>query len=124
MNFDPMPTVLPHIRSGKLLALAISTSGRRPQLPDVPTFTEVGVHGFDVTNWYAIMGPKGLSAEIVAKVDGAMKKTMAEPAVRERLEGVGLISEGPATPAEFDAFVKKENEKYSRIVKELNIRAD
>jgi tripartite-type tricarboxylate transporter receptor subunit TctC len=124
MNFDPMPTVLPHIRSGKLLALAISTSGRRPQLPDVPTFTEVGVHGFDVTNWYAIMGPKGLSADIVAKVDGAMKKTMAEPAVRERLEGVGLISEGPATPAEFDAFVKKENEKYSRIVKELNIRAD
>jgi len=124
MNFDPMPTVLPHIKSGKLMAFAVSTATRRPQLPDVPTFAEVGVQGFDVTNWYAVMGPKGLAPDIVAKVDAAMKKTMSEPAVRERLEGLGVMFEGPGTPAEFDAFVKRENEKYAKIVKDLNIRSD
>jgi tripartite-type tricarboxylate transporter receptor subunit TctC len=124
MNFDPMPTVLPHIKSGKLIALAISTPGRRPQLPDVPTFTEVGLVGYDVTNWYAMMGPKGLPKDVVAKIDAAMKATMAEPAVRERLESFGLITAGPATPEEFDAFVRRENVKYSTLVKELNIRAD
>jgi tripartite-type tricarboxylate transporter receptor subunit TctC len=116
--------VLPHIKSGKLIALAISTPSRRPQLPDVPTFVEVGLLGYDVTNWYAMMGPKGLPKDMVAKIDGAMKQTMAEPAVRERLESFGLITAGPATPEEFDAFVKRENAKYSTLVKELNIRAD
>jgi tripartite-type tricarboxylate transporter receptor subunit TctC len=124
MNFDPMPTVLPHIKSGKLIALAISTPSRRPQLPDVPTFVEVGLLGYDVTNWYAMMGPKGLPKDMVAKIDGAMKQTMAEPAIRERLESFGLITAGPATPEEFDGFVKRENAKYSTLVKELNIRAD
>jgi tripartite-type tricarboxylate transporter receptor subunit TctC len=124
MNFDPMPTVLPHIKSGKLVALAVSTPERRPQVPDVPTFTEVGITGYDATNWYAMMGPKGLPRDLVARIDGAMKKTMAEPAVRERLESFGLITAGPATPEEFDAFVRRENVKYSTLVKELNIRAD
>ena len=124
MNFDPMPTVLPHIKSGKLLALAISTPSRRPQVPDVPTFTEVGLEGFDVTNWYAMMGPKGLPAEIVSKIDQAIKRTMTEPAVRERLESFGLITTGPATPGEFDSFVRRENAKYATLVKDLNIRAD
>jgi tripartite-type tricarboxylate transporter receptor subunit TctC len=124
MNFDPMPTVLPHIKSGKLIALAISTAGRRPQLPEVPTFTEVGLMGFDVTNWYAMMSPKGLPKDMVTKIDAAMKQTMAEPAIKERLESFGLITTGPATPEEFDAFVKRENLKYATIVKELNIRAE
>jgi tripartite-type tricarboxylate transporter receptor subunit TctC len=124
MNFDPMPTVLPHIKSGKLIALAISTPTRRPQVPDVPTFIEVGVEGFDVTNWYAMVGPKGLPKDVVAKMDSAMKVTMAEPAMKERLESFGVITGGPATPEEFDAFIKRENAKYSTIVKELNIKVD
>ena len=68
MNFDTMPPVLPHIQAGKLRGLAISTPKRLAQLPDVPTFEEEGIRGFDVTNWYGVMAPGGTPREIVAKL--------------------------------------------------------
>lgn len=124
MNFDTMPPVLPHIREGKLRALAISTPQRLPQLPDVPTFNEVGIRGFDVTNWYSVMGPKDLPKDIVAKVNDAVKRAMADPTIRPKLEAQGVQFGGAQTPEEFGAFVKAELSKYQRLVKELNIRAD
>jgi tripartite-type tricarboxylate transporter receptor subunit TctC len=124
MNFDTMPPVLPHIREGKLRALAISTPQRLPQLPDVPTFNEVGIRGFDVTNWYSVMGPKALPKEIVAKLNDAVKKAMADPAIRPKLEAQGVQFGGPQTPEEFTAFIRTELAKYQRLVKELNVRAD
>jgi len=124
MNFDTMPPVLPHIKEGKLRALAISTPQRLPQLPDVPTFNEVGIRGFDVTNWYAVMGPKDLPKDIVAKINDAVKKAMADPAIRPKLEAQGVQFGGAATPEEFAAFVKAELAKYQHLVKELNVKAD
>jgi tripartite-type tricarboxylate transporter receptor subunit TctC len=123
MNFDTMPPVLEHIKAGKLRALAISTPQRLPQLPDVPTFTEVGIRGFDVTNWYSIMGPKGLPPDIVAKVNDAVQKSMSDPALRPKLEAQG-VQFGSGTPDEFAAFIKSELTKYERLVKELNVRSD
>ncbi|MEO8134990.1 MAG: tripartite tricarboxylate transporter substrate binding protein, partial [Betaproteobacteria bacterium] len=90
MNFDTMPPVLEHVRAGKIRALAISTPQRLPQLPDVPTFEEKGIRGFDVTNWYSIMGPKGLPREMVTRMDEAVKKAMADPSIRPTLEAQGL----------------------------------
>jgi tripartite-type tricarboxylate transporter receptor subunit TctC len=119
-----MPPVLPHIQAGKLRALAISTPKRMPQLPAVPTFAEVGINGFDVTNWYAIMGPRGLSADVVRRIDAAARKTLADREIVGKLEPQGIIFDGPQSPAEFDAFVKKELSKYARMTKELGIRAD
>ena len=107
MNFDTMPPVLEHIKAGKLRALAISTPQRLPQLPDVPTFAEVGIRGFDVTNWYSIMGPKGLPPDIVAKVNDAVQKSMSDPALRPKLEAQG-VQFGSGTPDEFAAFIKSE----------------
>src|SRR5882672_4965732 len=124
MNFDTMPPVLPHIKEGKLRALAISTPQRLAQLPDVPTFSEVGIRGFDVTNWYSVMGPKALPREIVAKINDAVKKAMADPTIRPKLEAQGVQFGGAQTPEEFGAFVKTELAKYQRLVKELNVRAD
>jgi len=124
MNFDTMPPVLPHIKEGKLRALAVSTPQRLPQLPDVPTFTEVGIRGFDVTNWYSVMGPKFLPKEIVAKIDNAVKQAMADPAIRPKLQAQGVQFGGAQTPDEFSAFIKAELAKYQRLVKELNVRAD
>ncbi|HTT09954.1 MAG TPA: tripartite tricarboxylate transporter substrate binding protein [Burkholderiaceae bacterium] len=124
MNFDTMPPVLPHIVEGKLRALAISTPQRLPQLADVPTFNEVGIHGFDVTNWYSVMGPKYLPKEIVAKIDHAVKAALADPAIRPKLEAQGVQFGGPQTPEEFTAFIKAELAKYQRLVKELNVKAD
>src|SRR5262249_14086919 len=124
MNFDTMPPVLPHIKEGKLRALAISTPQRLSQLPDVPTFNEVGIRGFDVTNWYAVMGPKDLPKDIITKVNDAVKKGMADPGIHPKLEAQGVQFGGAATPDEFAAFVKAELAKYQRLVKELNVKAD
>jgi tripartite-type tricarboxylate transporter receptor subunit TctC len=124
VNFDTMPPVLPHVRDGKLRALAISTPKRVPQLPDVPTFEEKGIRGFDVTNWYSVMGPKGLPADIVAKLDDALKKAMSDPEVRAKLDPQGVQFGGPATPAAFAEFIRAENAKYAKMVRELNVKAD
>jgi tripartite-type tricarboxylate transporter receptor subunit TctC len=124
MNFDTMPPVLEHIKGGKLRALAISTPQRLSQLPDVPTFVEVGIRGFDVTNWYSIMGPKGMPRAIVDKIDDAVKRAMAEPSIRASLVAQGVQFGGAATPAEFNDFVKAELAKYQKLVKELNVKAN
>lgn len=124
MNFDTLPPVLEHIRSGKLRALAISSQKRLPSLPDVPTFEEKGIRGFDVTNWYAVMGPKALPREIVTRLDEAIRKGLADPEVRSKLEPQGVLFGGPPTPEAFRDFIRAENAKYARMVKELNVRAD
>ena len=124
MNFDTMPPVLESAKSGKLRALAISTPQRLSQLPDVPTFNEVGIKGFEVTNWYAVMGAKGLPADVVAKIDDATKKAMQDPGIRPKLEAQGVQFGGAATPAEFSAFIRTELAKYSKLVSELNVKAD
>lgn len=124
MNFDTMPPVLEAAKSGRLRALAISTPQRLPQLPDVPTFAEVGIRGFDVTNWYAVMGPKGLPADVVARIDEAVRQAMNDPAIRPKLESQGVQFGGAATPAEFAAFIRSELAKYAKLVKELNVKAE
>ena len=124
MNFDTMPPVLPHILSNKLNALAISTRERMPQLPSVPTFSEVGINGFDVTNWYAVMGPKGMARDIIAKIDEAVRKTLDDVSVKPKLEPQGVIYGGPRTPDEFAAFIKAELSKYARIAQELNVKTE
>jgi tripartite-type tricarboxylate transporter receptor subunit TctC len=118
-----MPPVLEHVKAGKIRALAISTPQRVPQLADVPTFEEKGIRGFDVTNWYSLMGPKGLPPEIVAKMDEAVKKAMADPTVRTTLEAQGVQFGGARTPDEFGTFIKAELNKYSKLVKELGVTA-
>ena len=123
MNFDTMPPVLEQIKAGKVRALAISTPQRLPQLPDVPTFDEKNIKGFDVTNWYSVMGPKGLPKDIVTRMDEAVKKAMADPAIRPSLEAQGVQFGGPKSPEDFGAFVRGELLKYSKLVKDLGVTA-
>ncbi|HEX2648411.1 MAG TPA: tripartite tricarboxylate transporter substrate binding protein [Burkholderiales bacterium] len=123
MNFDTMPPVLPHIQAGKLRGLAISTPKRLPQLPDVPTFQEEGIVGFDVSNWYGVMAPAGTSREIVAKLNADINKAMQVPEVRQRLESVGTqLREQSA--AEFEGYMKAEVTKYAKLIKDTGVRVE
>ena len=123
MNFDTMPPVMPHIQAGKLRGLAISTPRRLPQLPDVPTFLEEGITGFDVANWYGVMAPAGTPREIVQKLNADINKAMQVPEVRARLEGVGTqLREQSA--AEFEAYMKAEVAKYAKLIKDTGVRIE
>jgi tripartite-type tricarboxylate transporter receptor subunit TctC len=123
MNFDTMPPVLPHIQAGKLRGLAISTPQRVAQLPDVPTFAEEGITGFDVTNWYGVMAPAGTPRDIVQKMNTDINKAMQVPEVRARLESVGTQMREESI-AEFDAYMKSEVAKYAKLIKETGVRID
>jgi len=123
MNFDTMPPVLPHIQAGKLRGLAISTPKRLPLLPDVPTFVEEGINGFDVANWYGIMAPAGTPREIVQKINLDTNKAMLVPEVRARLESVGTQMH-EQSPAEFEAYMKSEVAKYAKLIKDIGVRIE
>ncbi|MFY9317148.1 MAG: tripartite tricarboxylate transporter substrate binding protein [Burkholderiales bacterium] len=123
MNFDTMPPVMPHIQAGKLRGLAISTPKRLAQLPDVPTFLEEGITGFDVANWYGVMAPGGTPRDIVARLNAEINKAMLVPEVRARLEGVGTqLKEQSA--AEFEAYMKSEVAKYAKLIKDTGVKVE
>jgi tripartite-type tricarboxylate transporter receptor subunit TctC len=123
MNFDTMPPVLPHIQGGRLRGLAISTPKRLALLPDVPTFEEEGIRGFDVTNWYGVMAPGGTPREVVMKLNADINKAMQAPDVRPRLEAVGTqLNEQSA--AQFEAFMKAEVTKYGKLIKDAGIKIE
>jgi tripartite-type tricarboxylate transporter receptor subunit TctC len=123
MNFDTMPPVMPHIQSGKLRGLAISTPRRLAQLPDVPTFAEVGITGFDVANWYGVQAPAATPRDIVLKLNADINKAMQVPQVRARLEAVGTqLREMSA--AEFDAYMRSEVAKYAKLIKDAGIKIE
>lgn len=123
MNFDTMPPVLPHIRDGKLRGLAISTPRRLAQLAEVPTFSEEGLTGFEILNWYGVMAPAATPKEIVSKLNADINRAMREPDVKARLEQVGTQLR-ELTPEEFGAFMRSELAKYGKLIKDANIRLE
>ena len=123
MNFDTMPPVLEHIKAGKLRGLGISTPKRLALLPDVPTFAEEGLVGFEILNWYGVMAPAATPKEIVTKLATDINKAMREPDVKARLEQVGTQLR-ELSPDEFGAFMRAELAKYAKLVKDANIRLE
>ena len=123
MNFDTMPPVLEHIKAGKLRGLGISTPKRLAQLPEVPTFAEEGLTGFEILNWYGVMAPAATPREIVSKLATDINKSMREPDVKARLEQVGTQLR-ELSPEEFGAFMRSELSKYAKLVKDANIRLE
>lgn len=122
MSFATMPTVLPHVKAGKLKGMAVLGTGRSPAAPDIPALAEA-LPGFEVNNWVGAFGPAGLSQAIAAKLNAGILAVMRSPDVQQR-----LLTEGarftPLTPAQFTEFVASETAKWGKLIREVGIRAD
>jgi tripartite-type tricarboxylate transporter receptor subunit TctC len=123
LNFDAVPVVLGHARQGRLRALAVTSAQRSALLPDIPTVSESGVAGFDMSTWWGLVAPSAVSKDIISKLHVETVKALKLPEVRERLGSVGA-EPGGNTPDQFGAFIRSETAKYARIVKDANIKID
>ena len=115
MIFDNMPSALPFIKDGRLIAIVVAAPQRLTQLPNVPTFKEVGLEPVNRMAYYGIHGPKGLPKEVVDKVSSAVKKTLEDPAVKKRIEDTGSLIVAN-TPDQFAAQIAAEFEVYKQVV--------
>jgi tripartite-type tricarboxylate transporter receptor subunit TctC len=123
MAADPMPTVLPHIQSGKLRALAVTNARRSPKLPDVPSVIEAGFPKLEATFWLGVVAPAGTPPAIVNKLNAAFRESLAPPETRARLDALGAeIKIG--TPAEFGKMLADELAKWTAVAKAANIRVE
>ncbi|NMM76618.1 tripartite tricarboxylate transporter substrate binding protein [Acidovorax sp. SRB_24] len=121
--FDNMPSVIPHVRSGKLRAIAITTAKRSPELPDVPTIAEAGVPGYEAVSWFGMFAPAGTPAPVLATISAALSKVLANPEVQKKISAQGgeTVNE---TPAQFAAFIRAETIKWGKVVKESGASVD
>jgi tripartite-type tricarboxylate transporter receptor subunit TctC len=121
--FDNTPNVLPHVKAGKLKAIAVSSKKRSALAPEVPTVDESGVPGYDVTVWFGILAPAGTPREIVARLNTEMVKIMRSPEVADRFNKAGV--DVVASSSEYFAdFLKSEVARWGKVVQDANIKAD
>lgn len=115
--------VLPHLKSGRLRALAVTSEHRSALLPEVPTMTEAGMPGVAVTVWWILLAPTGTPAAILNRLNAETVKALDDPGLRQRLGDMGAVIT-PSTPAEATAFLRDESVKWRRVIKDANIHAD
>ncbi len=123
MIFDNLPSALPFIKDGRLVAIAVAAPQRLAVLPNVPTFKELGLEQVNRTAYYGVLGPKGLSKEVVDKVHDAVKKTLELPEVKKRIEETGSLVVAN-TPEQFAEQIKAEFEVYKKVVAQQNLRLE
>jgi len=121
--FDNMPSAIQHVRSGKLVPLAVTTAKRSPELPNVPTIAEAGVPGYEATSWFGMFAPAGTPAPVLAKLNAAIVKVLGQPDVKKKIneQGAEVYSE---TPEQFAAFIQAESVKWGKVVKESGASLD
>ena len=123
MIFDNLPSALPFIKDGRLIAIVVAAPQRLAVLPNVPTFKEVGLEPVNRMAYYGIYGPKGLPKEIVDKVSGAVRKTLEDPAVKKRIEETGSLIVANS-PSEFAAQIAAEYDVYKKVVNDARLKLD
>ena len=121
--FDNMPSAMPFIQTGKLIPIVVAAPQRLPQLPNVPTFKEVGLEPVNRMAYYGIYGPKNLPKEVIEKVSAGVKKALQDPAVAKRIQDTGSLVVGNS-PEEFAAQIKAEFEVYKKVVDQQKLKLD
>ncbi|MDD2546258.1 MAG: tripartite tricarboxylate transporter substrate binding protein [Burkholderiaceae bacterium] len=121
--FDNLPSVIPHVRSGKLRAIAISTATRSGDLPNVPTIAEAGVPGYEATSWFGMFAPAATPAPVLAKIHAALGKVLANPEVKKKIDDQGGEPVNETSEA-FAAFIQKETQKWGKVVRESGATVD
>jgi tripartite-type tricarboxylate transporter receptor subunit TctC len=121
--FDNLPSALPHIKDKRLIALAVASTERVAELPDVPTFKELGLEPVNRPALYGIWAPKGLAAPLVSQLNAAVRKVLQDPAVIKRIEASGsrVVAN---SPSEFAAQLKAEYEVYKKVVDAQKLKLD
>jgi len=120
---DPLPSSYPHVKGGRLKALAVTSGERIAFMPDVPTMAESGFPGFEMLSWYGLWGPPGMPKDVVDRLAAETAKAARSAEMRDKLASQGFIPDGSG-PAAFAAYVKNEVAKYAKIVKDANIKVD
>ena len=115
-GIDNIPSSLPHIKAGKLKALAVTSAKRTPLLPDVPTLAEAGMPGIEAAAWHGVLAPAGTPPAIVAKLNAEIVKILKSPEMQKRLGDLGLDAVG-SSPQQFADFIASENVKWAKVVK-------
>ena len=123
LMFDQISFAAQNVRAGNVKALAVTTPKRSPLMPDLPTMNEAGVTGYDAVTWFGLLGPAGLSRDVVTKIQADLARVMAKPEIRDRLasQTFDLIF---SRPEEFDAFLREEMAKWAKVVKEAGVQPD
>ena len=120
VNFATLPAVVPQIRGGKVRPIGLASRSRNPAVPEVPTLIELGLADFDVGTWSGLVGPKGMPADVVRKINEAVRDVVNDPAIQKR-----LVEEGAEiklrSPQEFGTFMRAENVRWVKVVKEAGI---
>ncbi|MGH8034066.1 MAG: tripartite tricarboxylate transporter substrate binding protein [Lysobacterales bacterium] len=120
MSFDTITPVLPHIKAGKLRALAVTTGKRSPALPDVPTLDESGLKGFNLGTWFGVLAPAATPKEIVARLNTELVKIINAPDFRKKMEDIGAEPIGN-TPEQMARQIKDDTERFAKLVKDARV---
>lgn len=115
--------VMPHVKSNRLRAIAVTSGKRSPALPDLPTIAESGVPGYEMILWYGLIGPAGIPSEIVQRLNGEIGKVLRDKEVSGRLAAQGVDAE-PTTPQQFAQLIASELKKYAKVVKQTGAKVD
>jgi tripartite-type tricarboxylate transporter receptor subunit TctC len=124
LMFDTISTSLPHVKSGKIKALGVTSQARSPLLPDVPTVSEAGLPGYEAAIFNGFVALAGTPPEILRRMNAEIRKAVQSPEMRSRMQEQGVEMIASSSPEQFQSYMKAQSEKYAKVVKAANIRAD